>query len=83
MGDLSLGLILAPLGCRYPILTVLLIAYMVPYTDLCEQNGGWKNLIGRQAFFVRWIRSYFDVKLIKTAELSPKNTCVPELSSRP
>eukprot|EP00037_Helgoeca_nana_P037789 m.17719 g.17719 ORF g.17719 m.17719 type:complete len:350 (+) comp9407_c0_seq1:91-1140(+) len=60
----------------FPIFTVGLIAYMIPYTDLCEQRGGWTNLICRRAFWIRWVRQYFDVKLIKTAELDPDGTYI-------
>jgi len=55
---------------------VVLIAYMVPYTDLREQNGGWTSLPGRRMFYVRWIRNYFDVTLIKTVDLDPKSTYI-------
>ena len=37
----------------FPLLTVLLVAYMVPYSDLCEQRGGWDNLytVGHALFW--------------------------------
>eukprot|EP00038_Savillea_parva_P017076 m.18995 g.18995 ORF g.18995 m.18995 type:complete len:350 (+) comp3649_c0_seq2:15-1064(+) len=60
----------------FPVCTALLVLYMIPYTDLCEQSGGWNWLPGRRMFYVRWFRKYFDVTLIKTVDLDPKTTYI-------
>lgn len=49
---------------------------MIPYTDLCEQNGGRKNLIGRRFRVFRWMWNYFDLKLVKTTDLPPSRPYV-------
>merc|ERR1719272_1045300 len=59
----------------FPLLTVLLVAYMIPYSDLCEQSGGWDNLYTRKSPMLapvfRWFRRRLGIKLVKTVELNP------------
>jgi hypothetical protein len=50
----------------------------VPYTDLCEQRGGRSNLIARRLSIWRFLIRRLNLKLVKTVDLDPKKSCVPE-----
>ena len=53
------------MGRSFPLFSVVLVAYMVPYTDLCEQNGGWgeNRLYARRSWLIRWFHGYLDVQV--------------------
>eukprot|EP01135_Chromosphaera_perkinsii_P000551 Nk52_evm13s123 gene=Nk52_evmTU13s123 len=51
----------------------LLVLYMIPYTNLQEQKGGYDNLYLRRFPGWRLLESYFNVKTVKTVDLDAKN----------
>lgn len=53
----------------FPILTPLLIAYLIPYSDLCEQRGGRTTLYCRQWSVFRMLGRRFSLQLKKTVDL--------------
>eukprot|EP00040_Diaphanoeca_grandis_P003125 m.23878 g.23878 ORF g.23878 m.23878 type:complete len:355 (+) comp14386_c1_seq1:263-1327(+) len=64
----------------YPVLTSCLCIYMIPYSNLVEQRGGFSWLFMRDSIFVRplisFIRGRIGLRLIKTVDLDPKQTYV-------
>ena len=54
----------------------LLLIYLIPYTNLKEQSGGYDNLYLRR--FPGWelLNSWFNVKSVKTQDLDPENVYI-------
>ncbi|EDQ88945.1 uncharacterized protein MONBRDRAFT_25681 [Monosiga brevicollis MX1] len=52
-----------------PIFTPLLVLYLIPYSDLCEQDGGREHLYARRWWLMGWLRKRFNLKLVKTVDL--------------
>jgi len=61
---------------KFPILSSLLAAYMIPYADLVEQCGGRENLIARRFPVWKWLARYLSLKIVKTAELKQKQAYI-------
>eukprot|EP00730_Choanoeca_flexa_P013449 TRINITY_DN5331_c0_g1_i2.p1 TRINITY_DN5331_c0_g1~~TRINITY_DN5331_c0_g1_i2.p1 ORF type:complete len:324 (+),score=39.78 TRINITY_DN5331_c0_g1_i2:61-972(+) len=53
----------------FPIFIPLLVLYMIPYSDLCEQRGGRKHLYARKWAIFDVFKRRFNLKMVKTVDL--------------